>query len=162
MGVLGKFAPHDLIKVDDGDWNLCPAELLTGGNTTCSRDQGAVRGDDDWMQQTDISDTCSQRADITQVVTMPVADLDGGNGSGGCLVSIRYVQHGVPHVIHPGQESSQATTELCKPPNKLLNVWPEIEDDEIMVVNLNLTGLMGESQTVPREAHRRADRNCLL
>src|SRR6266851_5503037 len=162
MGVLGKFTPHNVIQIDDGNPDFGPAELLAGGNTTCPRNQSAVGCDDDRMQQAQVSDTCRQQTNVTQVVSMPVADLDGGNGSGGCLVSIRYVQHGAPHVIHPGQESSQATTELCKPPNKLLNVWPEIEDDEIMVVNLNLTGLMGESQTVPREAHRRADRNCLL
>lgn len=59
VGVLSKFAAHDLIQVHDPDRNLAPAELLGRAQPALTRDQLPVWLDDDRVQQAEFGNAVS-------------------------------------------------------------------------------------------------------
>jgi hypothetical protein len=75
-GVLGKLAAHDGVKVDDGDRNVGPAELLGGPQSALAGDQRAVWADDDGVQHPKVRHGGGKRGEVAKLAADALTDDD--------------------------------------------------------------------------------------
>jgi hypothetical protein len=76
LGVLVGFTTKPVVKVDDVDRHVSPAQTANRFEPTAARDQAAVRGDDHRVQEPHLGNAGRQRRRVTKILPEPIADQD--------------------------------------------------------------------------------------
>jgi hypothetical protein len=91
---------HNVVRVDDADWNVTPTEETSSSQATFTHDQVAREGCYNWVQQTDLGDTLGQAKELSEGFTVTTTDLDLAEPQG----------EGLSHRVSPITTSPTSTT----------------------------------------------------
>jgi hypothetical protein len=80
--ILSKFPAHDLIEIDDMNWNFGFAEMLECQQPSFAGDQPSIWGNSNRMQEPNFGDALGEGLYIAEGLSKPIADNNACNDGG--------------------------------------------------------------------------------